>query len=166
MDINSIKEMYNTAADNKEFYDGHHSMKELYFNRMLLTLVIAHTYPESCYKSKLHDDGTMFDDSFIITFETPEGDYSYHYNIKYWDLFEIEERPKAYYDGHKPNDIGRLLSLIEDNSFTISDGIKEPKLLTPEELFSHTENVMKNKPKRIVDPNEFCEENFNGSYDL
>ena len=57
----------------------------------------------------------MFDDSFIVGIETPEGQYSYHYDLKFWDLFddieELEKAPK--YDGHMPKDITRLLSLYK-----------------------------------------------------
>lgn len=55
----------------------------------------------------------MFDDSFIVGIDTAKGQYSYHYGLKYWDLFDIKELDKApVYDGHKPEDISRLLSLL------------------------------------------------------
>lgn len=39
----------------------------------------------------------------------------YHYNLKYWDLFTVKELPNApEYDGHKPKDIDRLVSMAKD----------------------------------------------------
>lgn len=65
------------------------------------------------WKSKLHDDGTMYDNYFIVCISTPEGDYSYHYHIDNWDLYDVKELEKApKCDGHEPSDITRLLSLI------------------------------------------------------
>ena len=97
----------------KEISDGWHTFEELYYHRMILFLTIQKANKNISWKSKKHHDGTMFDDSFICGIETPEGQYTYHYKIKYWDLFdEIKELDYApEYDGHKPQDITRLLSL-------------------------------------------------------
>lgn len=95
--------------------DEWHTFDELYYHRMMLFLTIQLAHKDKAWKSKLHDDGTMFDDSFIVGVETPEGQYSYHYNLKFWDLFKgIKELGKApEFDGHQPKDITRLLSLYE-----------------------------------------------------
>ena len=97
----------------KEISDGWHTFEELYYHRMILFLSIQKANKNISWKSKKHHDGTMFEDSFICGIETPEGQYTYHYNLKYWDLFhEIKELNYApEYDGHKPKDITRLLSL-------------------------------------------------------
>lgn len=97
----------------KEISDGWHTFEELYYHRMILFLTIQKANKNISWKSKKHHDGTMFEDSFIVGIETPEGQYTYHYNLKYWDLFEeIKELNYApEYDGHKPKDITRLLSL-------------------------------------------------------
>ena len=98
----------------KGISDKWHTFGELYYHRMILTYLILKTYPDLSWKSKQHHDGTMFDDSFIVGINTPKGQYSYHYNLKFWELFdkikEIEKAPE--YDGHKPDDVDRLLSLI------------------------------------------------------
>ena len=99
----------------KDISDGYHTFGELYHHRAVLFSVICNTYKEKAWKSKLHDDGTMFDgDMFIVGVETSEGQYTYHYHIEpYWDLFNVKELDYApKYDGHKPEDITRLLSLI------------------------------------------------------
>lgn len=93
--------------------DGYHTFDELYYHRMMLFAVICNTYVERSWKSWKHDDGTMFDDYFIVGIETKEGHYTYHYHKDHWDLFEVKElefAPK--WDGHKPEDITRLLTII------------------------------------------------------
>lgn len=43
-------------------------------------------------------------------------DFAYHYILDYWDLFEVEELPHApAWDGHMPEDVTRLLSLLSDS---------------------------------------------------
>ena len=87
-------------------------MSELYFNRMILFATICKLKRELCWKSKLHKDGSMYKGYFIVGITTPEGQFSYHYDLKYWDLFDVNELKRApEWDGHTPEDIGRLLSL-------------------------------------------------------
>ena len=101
----------------KDISDGYHTFGELYHHRAVLFSVICNTYKEKAWKSKLHDDGTMFsedDEMFIVGVETPEGQYTYHYHIEpYWDMFNVKELDYApKYDGHKPSDIIRLFELL------------------------------------------------------
>ena len=87
-------------------------MSELYFHRMVLFATICKMYRNKCWKSKKHKDGSMFKGYFIVGITTPEGQFSYHYDLKYWDLFDVTEINRApEWDGHTPEDIGRLLSL-------------------------------------------------------
>ncbi|MFA1509956.1 hypothetical protein ACDN41_12070 [Priestia aryabhattai] len=95
--------------------DGYHTFNELYYHRMMLFLVICKTYKNKAWKSWKHDDGSMFNNSFIVGVETPEGQYTYHYNKNFYELFDVKElefAPK--WDGHEPKDITRLLSLIDN----------------------------------------------------
>lgn len=114
----NLREEYFLEKNNgpgSDIKDDYHSMSELYYNRMILFAVIVNTYKENSWKSKLHSDGTMFPDFFIVGVSTPEGDYAYHYQLKYWDKFNCKELDKApKYDGHISADIGRLFSLIGD----------------------------------------------------
>ena len=101
----------------KDISDGYHTFGELYHHRAILFSIICNTYKEKAWKSKLHDDGTMFgedDEMFIVGVETPEGQYTYHYHTDpYWDIFKVKELDYApKYDGHKPSDITRLLGLL------------------------------------------------------
>ena len=108
-----IVELKTLGFSTKGISDKWHTFEELYYHRMILFLTIQKAHKDKAWKSKQHHDGTMFEDSFIVGIETPEGQYSYHYNLKYWELFEdIDELEKApEWDGHKPEDITRLLSL-------------------------------------------------------
>ena len=97
----------------KDVSDKWHTFGELYYHRMMLFLSLQLAHKDKSWKSKEHHDGTMFDDSFIVGINTPKGQYSYHYNLEFWELFEgIKELEKApEFDGHKPKDVDRLLSL-------------------------------------------------------
>jgi hypothetical protein len=93
--------------------DGSHTFDELYYHRMMLFAVICNTHKEKAWKSRLHDDGTMYDNYFIVGITTEKGDYSYHYHNDYWDMFEVKQLEKAHkWDGHTPDDITRLLTLV------------------------------------------------------
>ena len=99
----------------KGISDKWHTFEELYYHRMVLFSIICNQNKDKAWKSKQHHDGTMFgDDSFICGVSTPEGQYTYHYNLKYWDRFVVKELELApEYDGHQPKDIERLYSLLE-----------------------------------------------------
>ena len=106
---------YKAEGNNvKDLSDGYHTFGELYHHRAILFSVICNSYPDKAWKSRLHHDNTMFDgDMFIVGVTTPQGDYSYHYHMKYWDLYKVKEIPNApVWDGHKPSDIDRLNCLL------------------------------------------------------
>ena len=45
-------------------------------------------------------------------FDTDEGCYTYHYELKDWDLFQCKELDKGKpWDGHTAKDVRRLLSI-------------------------------------------------------
>lgn len=96
-----------------EISDGYHTFNELYYHRAVLFSVICNQNKDIAWKSKLHSDGTMYDEMFIVGITTPQGQYSYHYDINLWSLFDVEELDKApEYDGHSPKDIERLKSIL------------------------------------------------------
>lgn len=98
--------------DTSDISDGYHTFGELYHHRAVLFAVIVNNNLGLSFKSKLHDDGTMFSGMFIVGIKTPEGWYSYHYDMSEWDIFKCKEWSRApKYDGHKPEDVERLLSL-------------------------------------------------------
>lgn len=101
----------------EDISDGYHTFEELYFHRMILFSIILNQNAYISWKAKKHHDGTMFgDDSFICGIETPEGQYTYHYHLDYWDYFNVKELEFApEYDGHKPKDVIRLLSILRQD---------------------------------------------------
>ena len=106
-------------ADNMdEISDNCHTFKELYYHRMILFAIICNTYKNKAWKSWKHSDNTMYSDYFIVGITTPLGDYSYHYHKDYWDKFDVPELEKApIWDGHTPDDIDRLFSLLNISDF-------------------------------------------------
>lgn len=113
-DMNAKLSQLNTdGVDVGRISDGYHTFNELYDHRAKLFAVIVAVFPKVSWKSKKHSGGDMFNDMFIVGITTPEGNYSYHYNMKYWDMFICKELDNApAYDGHKPSDINRLFGLL------------------------------------------------------
>ena len=99
--------------DTGDLSDGYHTFNELYYHRMCLFSIIVKQHKYLAWKSKLHSDGTMFDNYFIVGIETPNGQATYHYHIDHWDMFDCVELPNApEYDRHTPDDcLERLLTL-------------------------------------------------------
>lgn len=113
----------------EDIADDYHSMNELYDHRMALNIALFKFLHDIdveirqnkgvknkpyIIKSKLHDDGTMFEGYFIVSMNGPDGQISYHYKLEHWDKFPITEveRVPWKYDGHTSQDvIDRLLKL-------------------------------------------------------
>lgn len=103
----------------EDMSDGYHTFKDLYYQRMMLTAALVKAYKPLAWKSHRHEDGELCFDGgwFIVGIATPQGDYTYHYEDKYWDLFECEELPVGKpWDGHTEEDVTRLLSLAPGNN--------------------------------------------------
>ena len=109
----------------EDISDGYHTFDELYYQRMMLTKTVAlaaitNFDKDAVYRSKLHSDGTMYTDGtmykdfFIVVFNTPEGNFSYHYHMMYWGMFDfLKELPNAEeFDGHTWKDVTRLQSFF------------------------------------------------------
>ena len=109
-----LTELRDNGISRKEISDGYHTFDELYYHRMMLFAIICNQNSDIAWKAKKHHDGTMFDEgSFICGIETPEGSYTYHYKLEFWDIYQVKELEFApEYDGHKPSDITRLLSIL------------------------------------------------------
>lgn len=99
--------------------DGYHTFDELYEHRTALFATLCNMRSDISWKSMKHNDGTMYDGMFIAGIKTPEGQYTYHCNMKYLYMFaytpEIEKAPA--YDGHQPSDYPRLLGLSENSLY-------------------------------------------------
>lgn len=82
--------------------DGYHTFNELYHHRAILFSSLCNLMPDKAWKSKRHDDGTMYDGMFIVGLDTPYGQATYHYDVEpYWELFNVKELDRApAFDGH------------------------------------------------------------------
>lgn len=112
----AIKKMEDAGGSTDDISDGSHTFGELYHHRALLFATILNNplFKDIAWKSKLHHDGTMFDDYFIVGIQTPQGQATYHYAIDpYWDIFKVKELEKApEFDGHTPAQaVERIFSL-------------------------------------------------------
>ena len=102
-----------SAVDVEKMSDGYHTFADLYEQRLILSAALAKNNPHA-WKSKRHEDGSVpFGGGwFIMGFDTDEGCYTYHYELKDWDLFQCKELDKGKpWDGHTSKDVRRLLSI-------------------------------------------------------
>lgn len=100
-------------GDNIIVSDSSHTFDELYTHRILLFLALMKSHPHGCWKSKKHQDGTMFDNYFIAGMQLPTGMITYHIPLnQFWDkLPEIQELEFApEWDGHTSEDVVVRLS--------------------------------------------------------
>ena len=58
------------------------------------------------WKSRVHEDGTMYDGMFVVGFPTPNGMVTYHCDNEYWEDFKIPVIPHApHFDGYTDKDV-------------------------------------------------------------
>ena len=108
-----MKKFEFNVSNTGEISDGYHTFNELYYHRMILFSIICNQNKKMCWKSWKHHDNSMYDDYFIVGINTPAGQYSYHYHKDYWEYFNVKELENApLWDGHKPNDILRVRSIL------------------------------------------------------
>ena len=101
-------------AEIDDLSDGFHTFKQLYYQRMILFATIVKQNKDRAWKSLRHEDGELCFGGgwFIVGIDTPEGSYTYHYENKYFDLFDCEILDYGkHWDGHTEKDVTRLLSL-------------------------------------------------------
>lgn len=114
--IKENKELNNKRKDGT-LSDGYHTYNDLYYQRCVLFATICNLNKDISWKSKKHSDGKKCFDSdnwFIVGIDTPEGSYTYHYEMKYWDMFNVKELEVGkIWDGHTEKDVTRLLTLEE-----------------------------------------------------
>lgn len=100
--------------------DGYHTFGQLYYQRMVLFAVLVQEHKDCAWKTRNHEDGEpCFGGGwFLVTIDTPRGAYGYHFEEKYWRLFDCAELPKAkHWDGYTEYDVNRLFSL---NGYEVS----------------------------------------------
>ena len=111
--INAICEVAG-ISEIDDLSDGFHTFRQLYYQRMMLFATIVKQNKDKAWKSLRHEDGELCFDGgwFIVGIDTPEGSYTYHYENKYFDLFDCEILDYGkHWDGHTEKDVTRLLSL-------------------------------------------------------
>lgn len=106
-------------SDIGDLSDGFHTFNDLYHQRAILFATIVNLFPDKAWKSFKHEDGRYCFDSngewFLVSIDTPEGQYSYHYQKEYWDYFKCPVLEKGkHWDGHTDKDVARLLSLVKE----------------------------------------------------
>lgn len=113
-------------TNKKLISDGYHTFGELYEHRHALFVALCsminsyspyifrEEYP--VWRSKLHSDGTMFDDSFIMGIgKTPGKIITYHLPIGMWAITDFAQTlyHAPEWDGHTSDDtIHRLIHII------------------------------------------------------
>ena len=101
--------------DSKYISDTRHTFGELYKERALLYSIICNEHQDISWKSHKHflDEDQMFNDDFIVGINTIDGLVTHHFNLQYWDLFQIKEIDRApEYDGSDNYDnMKRIISI-------------------------------------------------------
>lgn len=114
-DLNRKEKLENQIKDGT-LSDGYHTFNDLYYQRCILFATIVNQNKSISWKSKKHEDGELCfgGNWFIVGIDTPQGSYTYHYENKYWNLFQCIELDKGkHWDGHTSEDVTRLLSLLD-----------------------------------------------------
>ena len=107
-------EQANTVSEIGEVSDGYHTFNSLYNQRLYLFAALVNAYKDKAWKTQKHNDGELCFGGgwFLVGITTPEGDYTYHYEMKDWDLFGCKVIDKApVFDGHTDKDVTRVMSL-------------------------------------------------------
>lgn len=102
--------------------DGCHTFRQLYYQRMMLFATIVKQNKDKAWKSLRHEDGELCFGGgwFIVGIDTPEGSYTYHYENKYWDMFDCVDLPRGkHWDGHTEADAETRLMSLESERKTV-----------------------------------------------
>jgi len=134
--IEAICEVAN-IKDIGDLSDGYHTFNQLYYQRMMLFAALVKQNRSNAWKSLRHEDGELCFGGgwFIVGIDTPEGSYTYHYEDKYFDVFDCEELERGkHWDGHTEKDVTRLLSLAQQSS---------DDYISKETLLKHLDSITK-----------------------
>lgn len=137
LDLKKVFESAGVQIDIGEVSDGFHTFNSLYHQRLILFAALCNTFKDVSWKSKKHSDGEVpFGGGwFVVGIDTPEGQYTYHYELKDWDLFKCKELEKApEWDGHTDQDVERLLSLSKGETMTPPEFDRSFGIIDPEQM--------------------------------
>ena len=89
--------------------DGYHTFDELYEHRHMLFMALIRENPARAWRSRLHEDGTMFDGWFVAGIDLPKtGMITYHMPMRLWPLLDGilgESKRAPPWDGHTAADV-------------------------------------------------------------
>ena len=157
--INAICEVAG-VAEIDDLSDGFHTFRQLYYQRMVLFATIVKQNRDKAWKSLRHEDGELCFGGgwFIVGIDTPEGSYTYHYENKYFDLFDCEILDYGkHWDGHTEKDVTRLLSLQDVPDTNVGDCIsRQAAISLAKDIFVPT-GEDKVYRTRSIDPQEVME---------
>ena len=116
--------MVDTGVPSKRCSDGHHTFAELYEHRYILWIaycqLMVQTQGVRVWRSKLHADGTMYPDSFVLGMFKVKGEQiTYHLRGALWSLCDFAETldHAPEYDGHTPLEgLTRIYNQIKGRS--------------------------------------------------
>jgi len=131
--IKAICEVAN-VKDIGELSDGFHTFNALYEQRMILFAALVRAYKDKAWKSYRHEDEEYCFGGgwFIVGIDTPKGSYTYHYENKYWDMFDCIDLPRAkHWDGHTEVDARIRLMSLEPEPYK---EVEKPKIKRPKSL--------------------------------
>lgn len=94
-------------AKEKKIKNNNITMSELNFQNMFLLSLLVKQYKSKAWKSKLHSDGNMYPDMFIVGINN----VAFYYDLKYWDYFKCKVVTNAPEEIKTSEDIGLLLDL-------------------------------------------------------
>lgn len=113
------------GVDVSSISDGYHTFKELYMFRMVYNALLFNEWAKkdmyNVHKSKRHNDGELCFGGgwFIVSAMLPTGLISNHYEMKYWDLFDVLETSRAIFefDGHTSEiALERMIKLLKSKN--------------------------------------------------
>lgn len=115
LSTNNLNEIIKALKDSgllvtKNIGDKNYSIGDLYNHRLALFRMLCQIYKDRAWKTKIHSDGSMFNDSFLVGIETGLGMATYHFKLSNYDLFDVKEIEMGpEYDGYTPDDVLKCL---------------------------------------------------------
>lgn len=101
------------VSETNKVSDGFHTFGELYDHRFALFSALSAALPKLAWKSRLHDDGTMWEGWFVCGVNLPSGQVRYHYSMSNWEKLHSKEIANSpAWDG-KSDEIKNLLEFAE-----------------------------------------------------
>lgn len=113
--LEDLSKLEFSGIDTNNISDGYHTFGELYEHRIILFIALCKILSGSKYiwRSKLHSDGSSYDDWFILGIGDRAGkQITYHLPLTKWDntSFAITLDKAPEFDGHTSQDVLERIS--------------------------------------------------------